>query len=99
MSRFQYWQEAAPINGMRHLVSAWAEGCPMPDCYLDGRPVYLGEVDHSSSEPYESYVTSACYADTDEECSDEACERLTELLAEQLYDDWYQHQVARAERD
>lgn len=58
-----------------------AEGCPMPDGYLKGRPVYFGDVVCAG---VDSYFESAHYADTDEELSDDELNELTDQEADYI---------------
>ena len=93
--KFNYWVcvRNSPIPSYE---SRWAEGCPMPDCYLRGRPVYLGDADYGS-EAEDSYYTSAWWADTDEELTDDDLDALTNEHADRLAASWFEYQVGRAE--
>jgi hypothetical protein len=61
--------------------TVWVEACPMPDDYLDGRPVYFGDIDYAG---VDSGFESACYADTDEELDGDELYRLTENNADYI---------------
>lgn len=97
MSKFQYWvldtTSTSPIPRYR---SAWAEGCPMPDCYLKGRPVYIGDVYHGS-DPEDTYIDSATYADDDSEVDSDDLYEIEQSLAERLHSEWYECMGERAE--
>jgi len=97
MSRFAYNVQCESITpGIPCYRTAWAEGCPMPDTYLNGRPVYFGDVYHQG-DAEDSYFAEAHYADTDEALSENELEQLTEENSGYLYEQWFEHQVCRAE--
>lgn len=45
----------------------WASGCPMPDTYMNGRPVYFGD---AYLDGVDSHFENACWADTLEDLDD-----------------------------
>lgn len=63
------------------MVPHRADGCPMPDCYLRERPVYLGDAELRG---VDSYFLDACYADTLEDLDDDELDQLTEEQQDRL---------------
>lgn len=55
------------------LKSVTVEGCPMPDTYLNGRPVYFSDAHFDG---VDSYFESASYADTDEDLDENELDQL-----------------------
>ena len=82
MSVFYYyektWLEGFPLPV---LQSRSAEGCPMPDCYLRGRPVYLGDAELNG---VDSYFLDACYADSMEDLDDNELDEITDQEQDRL---------------
>jgi hypothetical protein len=66
---------------IKTLRSVTAEGCPMPDAYLNGRPVYFGDIDYRG---VDSFMHGCCYADTLEDLDDNEHEELQEQCADYL---------------
>lgn len=97
MRTFYYMVECEPsTSGVQCVRSEKAEGCPIPCCYLNNRPVYFGNVAHQGDAD-ESYFLDACYADTLEDLNEDELETLTEEHREYLAEQWFEHQVCRAE--
>jgi hypothetical protein len=46
------------------LRSRMVEGCPLPDTYLHGRPVYIEDIEYVG---IDSFILNAVYADTSED--------------------------------
>ena len=62
---------------------------------VNGREVEVTEIEGAHSEG--AYAIEASFVDTDEALSDEELDTLNDHYSEELYDDWYQRQVMRAE--
>jgi hypothetical protein len=81
---FHVWDrvETTPIPTM---YSRYVEGCPMPDTYLNGRPVYFGGMEFDG---VDSYISDACYADTLQDLDDhdilELNEQEKDYICEQI---------------
>jgi len=67
--------------GVPRCRTAWAEGCAMPDCYLNGRPVYIGNIDRSWGV---AMIDGAIYADTDEDLTESELEQVEQMF---MYED------------
>lgn len=69
-------------------ISVAAEGCPLPDAYLNGRPVYFGDIDYRG---VDSFMHGCTYADTDEELSDNEHDELMDQCADYLCEQVQEH--------
>jgi len=97
MSSFYYFEQSpCPYTGLPILHSVKAEGCPMPDAYLDGRPVYYGDICHGE-DASDSYFQEAFFADTDEPLNENELQRLTDDNAPYLDEQWFENALMRAE--
>lgn len=63
------------------MVPHRASGCPMPDCYLNNRPIYLGDAELCG---VDSFFLDACFADTMEDLDDDELDQLTEEQQDRL---------------
>lgn len=75
MSKFAYMVRVEGASYANTWRTEWADGCPMPDTYFKGRPVYFGDL---HLDGVDSYFESASYADTDEDLDDDELNELTE---------------------
>lgn len=71
---FYYWVKERD-NPIPSYKSVKAEGCPMPDTYINGRPVY---VEGWEGKGVDSFFTKAYWADTDEELNEDELDQLTD---------------------
>ncbi len=82
IERFSYMIEVCGSNQrVPCLESRQAIGCPMPDTYLNDRPVYFGDVHFNG---VDSYFESACYADTLEDLDTNELDQLGTECADYL---------------
>jgi hypothetical protein len=97
---FYVWgQSKCEYTGLNITRSVAHEGCPMPDSYLNGRPVYFGDISYDSYDSCDSYFESASYCDTDQDLDDEELDALTAQCADYIDAQWFEWSVGRAERD
>ena len=77
-----YYYIPCPDEGAFVYRSVKAHGCPMPDTYLNGRPVYFGDEERSTTG--EPYLSSAYYCDTDDDLNDIDLDALNDQEEERL---------------
>jgi hypothetical protein len=85
-----------PLHYARAHPEREVEGCPMPDCYFKGRPVYVGDICYGS-DVSDTYLESAAYADTDEPVDDDDLYELEIVLGSKLYQGWCEHWAGYAD--
>lgn len=54
------------------------------------------EFDHCHADPVNSYISAAYYVDG-KDLTDAELDELTELLADVVHENWFEHQVSRAD--
>lgn len=73
-STFSYMVKVSE-NPVSTYKSVQVEGSPIPDTYMDNRPVYIGNI-HLDS--VDSFIETASWADSDKDLSDDELYRLTQ---------------------
>lgn len=63
------------------FIKKEATGCPMPNTYLNGRPVYFGDVCLDGTD---SFFESATWSDTDLALNDDDLDKLGQVCADHL---------------
>lgn len=75
-------------EGRNIYRSVWVDGCPMPDTYFKGRPVYFGNL---CLRGCDSYFESATYADDDTELDDDELYQLANDNADYICEQNMEH--------